>query len=528
MASVWYLGRANARTITASQWATAGVAGASDTTWDATNGWSLPASSFTSAQLAILTADGAFNVAGADGPRPGSTSTPVDMSQNPITRAYFDTVNSGVQAFMKKQRLSNAPLHRQHRNERRLGPVSTDVSSTANVGSHDAALSKQVFLCPVSGVSSTQVRKATDAEYAAWPFRQYPDTGNNPRIWNFNGTAGYVLPTAATNSIDETYLHPNITMQRFELMTDAPAIEFVLYCYLGTTVSSIQAYVDGAPVTLTPQAFPGALSYYKIVFPAGKKPRLVEIVTEGVLNSINISAGNYRCWKPPKRRGPKLMVLGASYVQPFMMSSTTAGQQTFNRYGHWSQMDAHADIDQIVIDGIGGSGFVTAAPSGLGYPNNKYTDRVAGVIKAKPDVLVIADAFSNDLRNSASTASIIAAAHSFLDQVIAALPDTRIMIQTGLRTPVYGDFSTGYDTVKADLKASYGTKLYWADLRTVFDMTGGYLPSNTNGLGNTDYYIGSDGVHPTAEGGDYLRGWLYPAVQKVLWDDGTLAGTELI
>lgn len=418
---------------------------------------------------------------------------------------------------------SAAPLHRQRNNFRRLGPVSTDMSSAAASSTHDATLTKS-YTTPVSGITSGQVRKMTDVEYAAQPYNQYPECGANPRIWNASGI-GYVMPCPSSLSIDETYQFPNITSQRFETMTDAPAIEFAVYAYLGTTVSSIQAYVDGAPATLTPVAYSAAITYYKITFPTGKKPRLVELVTEGLLTFISI-APLYRCWKPPKRRGQKLMVVGASFCQPIVYDSA-AGTQVFNRYGHWQRLDAYADFDRIVVEGIGGTGFVVNAASGVGYPNNTYKDRIQGIINTAPDIIVFGDAFSNDLHNLTSTATLITAVKYCIDQIKAALPQTKIVFQTGLRTTVYGDFTAGYDTVKAALKLAY-SDLYWIDMRNILDTAGGYTPGHTNGLGNTDFYIGNDGIHPTKEGCEYLLGNFYPAIQKVLWDDGTYAGTELI
>lgn len=525
MTAVHYVGSGDARTITGAQWTAAGITGSpADTTWNKANGWSIPAASFTALQLAILAADNSFNVNGADGPRPGATGTALDASSGDMPRALFDSINAGIQAFIKKQKGSNGPLHRQRNNFRRLGPITTDISTATNTTGHDATLTKS-YTTPVTGLTSGQVRKMTDAEYAAAVYNQLPNTNKNPRIWNNSGI-GYVMPCPSTLSIDETYQFPNITQQRFETMTDAPKIEFAMYAYLGTTVSSIQAYVDGSPVTLTPQTPAAAITYYSITFPAGKKPRLVEICTDALLTFISI-APNYRCWKPPMRRGPKMMVIGASYVQPFIYDAA-AGTAEKYRNGHWQQMDAYADIDQLICEGIGGTGFVTNASGGIGYPTNTYLDRVAGVIQCKPDVLVIADAFSNDRHSGASNSSIIAAATSYLDQIFAALPDCRVVIQTGLRTPIYGDYTADYDTIKTALKAAYPNKIYWIDLRNVFDNTAGYTPGHTTGTGNNDFYIGADGVHPTKEGCDYMRGWLYPAIQKVLWDDGTLIGTELV
>ena len=76
MAAVWYIGRSDIRSISAAQWAAAGVPGVVGSVWDAGNGWSLPKESFNGAQLLILGADVGFNINGTDGPRPGDVDLP--------------------------------------------------------------------------------------------------------------------------------------------------------------------------------------------------------------------------------------------------------------------------------------------------------------------------------------------------------------------------------------------------------------------------------------------------------------------
>lgn len=73
MAVVWYVGLATTRIIDSTEWTRVGAAG-STKTWDATNGWSINQSAFTSDQLTFLGALNEFTLNGAaDGtPRPGS------------------------------------------------------------------------------------------------------------------------------------------------------------------------------------------------------------------------------------------------------------------------------------------------------------------------------------------------------------------------------------------------------------------------------------------------------------------------
>lgn len=91
MAAVWYLGTANSRTITSSQWAAVGAPGAT-ATWDTSNGWSLPRSSFTPAQLSVLDADGGFETNAVDGPRPNQPAVIEDLyDTSPRELGYAET-----------------------------------------------------------------------------------------------------------------------------------------------------------------------------------------------------------------------------------------------------------------------------------------------------------------------------------------------------------------------------------------------------------------------------------------------------
>lgn len=69
MAAVWWL-RDSTRVFSSADWLVHGITAATST-WDKSNGWSLPRASFTSPQLAILDAETGFDTNSPDGPRPG-------------------------------------------------------------------------------------------------------------------------------------------------------------------------------------------------------------------------------------------------------------------------------------------------------------------------------------------------------------------------------------------------------------------------------------------------------------------------
>lgn len=77
MASVWYIGRADIRSISIAEWLSAGLVSDSNDSWDKTNGWSISESSFTPEQLSyIATLSYEFAVGQPNGPRPGGSILP--------------------------------------------------------------------------------------------------------------------------------------------------------------------------------------------------------------------------------------------------------------------------------------------------------------------------------------------------------------------------------------------------------------------------------------------------------------------
>ncbi len=73
--SVWFIGYADVREIDSTSWTAAGAPGVA-TRWDIFNGWSLPQSILTPAQITYLDNHDEFIVTVVDGPRPGIVISP--------------------------------------------------------------------------------------------------------------------------------------------------------------------------------------------------------------------------------------------------------------------------------------------------------------------------------------------------------------------------------------------------------------------------------------------------------------------
>lgn len=95
MTSVWYIGRADQRLITAAEWSRLGVS-TDQSVWDKDNGWSLPTSIFSPIQLDILEGTGEFQLDAPDGPREG---TPEGVDDTPTLEAVMNTLQLLIETF---------------------------------------------------------------------------------------------------------------------------------------------------------------------------------------------------------------------------------------------------------------------------------------------------------------------------------------------------------------------------------------------------------------------------------------------
>ena len=134
-----------------------------------------------------------------------------------------------------------------------------------------------------------------------------------------------------------------------------------------------------------------------------------------------------------------------------------------------------------------------------------YTGRVQCVISNSPDLVIM----SGDVNDCASAAtyssnSTWTAQVNWLRQVRAGLPTTPIVV---LALACYGTPPFPWVTAMANSMSNAvvflnDTNAYFVDGTAWFTGTG--KVTATNGTGNTDLYLSSDGVHPTDLGAKYI------------------------
>lgn len=108
MTDVWWIGAGHQRIISAESWYSAGIT-ASDSIWNAANGYSIPTASFTSDQLNILENDGEF-LLGQSGPRLGYPPVLPDGFQQ-SAYVYYKRIKDIYDGLIVRDNIANTFKH---------------------------------------------------------------------------------------------------------------------------------------------------------------------------------------------------------------------------------------------------------------------------------------------------------------------------------------------------------------------------------------------------------------------------------
>lgn len=331
----------------------------------------------------------------------------------------------------------------------------------------------------------------------------------------------------------KTNVNALATVATYRFMADGP--EILVFTYAAGFVMDI--FIDGRPYNANPFT-PVATSGYapfgvqKMVFGSDKpEGRLIEIRMIGGLVSVSTKKP-YRIWKPAPDPNPKVAVVGDSFVFPTVMSDTASGaaSEAWSN-GAYQRMPALLGITSMTSDGIGGTGYI--APSGSNLPYT-HPNRLAWLNRLKPDVIVMHGGGANDLYTGNSVADTITAATNHFKALRAQHPNAKLVFVEGFAPPLFmpSTFNPNYKAIREGVQtnlAAEGVGAYFLDIATTrppFNGTG-YVTA-PNGSGNSDIYIGSDGVHPTVKGNKYIRGIVAPKLRRVLADQGELVGKLIL
>lgn len=374
-----------------------------------------------------------------------------------------------------------------------LGPVSDDPPVITGNAAPDGSYNKSYL---ISG----------GVQPASWPI----DVGPGPQL--VGGAAPY---TDFNSSV------PLFQPRYYRFYMDGTKMAWQ-YTNAVAATDAFLVYVDGAPVSFTPTAYGASgVKFATLVFPTAK-PRLIEILSTIAIGDV-FTANPYRLYAPPPRVGPRVFVVGDSYAKGVTMQTT----QTFDVYGAYAQMAPWLGTENFMTDGIGGTGYLKDNP-----PNgNDYRDatRQARLVASNPDVVIVHGGGANDLYLGAFTvAQIVTQAIAYFTELRAALPNAKLVFVEGFSPPNgFSTFNDEYIDIRTQLQAALtDVGVYYIDVATSSAWLdgSGYI-GNTTGVGNSDIYIGGDGIHLSIAGAQYILGRLVPKFRAVLADDGTLLNT---
>ena len=291
-----------------------------------------------------------------------------------------------------------------------------------------------------------------------------------------------------------------------DFMTDAPDLE--ISSQAQASGAGYRLIVDGEFVTADVQAGQtgGGGNYYLKVAFGSSKPRhvVLEMSNSFYFGGVYIAA-SYMVWKSSTPLGPRVAFLGDSIVAGATVNGVQAWPIECSRLLGWRDVQTAA---------VGGTGYLAVNPSA-----NTFRDRITSITNARlwadgasgtPDVVIVAGG-TNDA--GAYTASAIQAeAITLFNAIRTSLPNAVLIVfsqyrQNGSPDQTTIDLRNAIQTAAA----TTGAHLFidqivatTAGANSLGWITGTGKAGSTNGTGNADRYVSSDGTHPTLAGQQYL------------------------
>lgn len=417
--------------------------------------------------------------------RADSTKNSEDIFNGDVEETYWNMVNAG------KIPASFASSARSF-SKRSLQTLNTSIGVMAT---------PPTITVGVTNAAST-IASAVNLPYNTSNVRFF---GGTPRLRNTNGINSYQNGTNASLAANE---NPPFFV---EFGFDGSVFEWGAFGGGSGGPYVYRIKVDGLYENVTPHAGPGGtggLTWYKVDFGSRAIRRIVLELSYIEFCGLNVGP-NDTVWVPSQPKPTRALFLGDSYLEG--QSSTAnplqALQFTASRLLGWEDVWTAAQ---------GGTGYLNSGPVG----HQVAKDRIAtDVIPYNPDVVVVALGINDTTTNNAawtlSSGLLQAAASSLYAQIKAALPYTQLYVINGWYplAPVYQPIE---DATTAIAAACANNPNVTALISPRGWITGTGKSGATTGSGNADLYTGTDGIHPTQAGHDYLGQRVAAAIAATL------------
>lgn len=334
---------------------------------------------------------------------------------------------------------------------------------------------------------------------------EIPQTGN---LTTSSSIASAV--SVATSSPSITYLRASVGVAggtfpdyQFVKRTSSPLSSSAGFAaqidFDGTTIeayvkgngTSIRWWVDGAPATNAVTLPNDGAGYYEKITFSSRKQRIIRFEGGPNLYFGGFNVGPQDTVYPsPVPPGPRAIFLGDSFTEPTGSNYSFTGWATLT-----SEMLGWDDW----LAGSGGTGYTTNGGIGGRY---KFADRLTDVTSYNPRIVVVAGGI-NDITNF-----IANGAPAFTTQVDAVLGGVRSALPNLDELVVVGPFYyTGSQSTEDQIDAvlqTEATKYNATFIDTKGWITGSGHVGATTSTGNGNYYVGSDGTHPTQAGHEFI------------------------
>lgn len=168
--------------------------------------------------------------------------------------------------------------------------------------------------------------------------------------------------------------------------------------------------------------------------------------------------------------------------------------------------------------GQGNTGYISDGGGGLGRQPYGHATRIAALVAADPDLVIVAGSEYDPATSAGEQTALQQAAATCWDAIGSALPGVPIVV-VGVWTGTPLAFNTAVmDNANTVLRAAaeaHPNVLAYIDQRGEEWFTGtGYVGTEA-GNGNQDFFMSSDGVHPSHAGFDYLARRIVNALKRI-------------
>ena len=360
------------------------------------------------------------------------------------------------------------------------------ISTTTNSGSYATTIPSAVAARP----------QRTDGSSSGAGSNLAVDMENDPKFRYFGAPA--LVALAADNRFVQTGTKPGGIAQAarwivgIEFNTNSDVIE-ILHRAGAANAGLGMLFVNGRWVQETQLAVTVAAGnwvYTKLTFPSAGPRRVVLYMNpEASLNGVYVGAGHsvVRPTNAVKRR--------IAFITDSIGNASIDYKETeaFSlRVGYLM------GADQVILAGIGGTKWVAATSGSADQLAAHFGGRLPAVLAMNPHAIVFVGSRNDD----AGAAAIQSAVEATLD-LAAAVPEVYVA----------GPITTGFATNNGAVKAGAISKgRPFADIAGVISGTG--RVGATTGIGNADYFISTDGIHPTKAGQKHIARRLFEAITR--------------